>query len=83
MRALNESPISWENGDNMGINVENYKVIYNDVVYNPLNINPIFGEYKGDEKFQKIKFIQMIFINEDGNLVSVEDEAWMFKFVRR
>ena len=67
----------------MGINVENYKVIYNDVVYNPLNINPIFGEYKDNEKFQKIKFIQMIFINEDGNLVSVEDEAWMFKFVRR
>lgn len=67
----------------MGINVENYKVIYNDVVYNPLNINPIYGEYKDDEKFQKIKFIQMIFINEDGNLVSVEDEAWMFKFVRR
>jgi len=31
----------------------------------------------------KIKFIQMIFINEDGNLASVEDEAWMFKFVRR
>lgn len=67
----------------MGINVENYKVIYNDVVYNPLNINPTFGEYKDNEIYQKIKFIQMIFINEDGNLACIEDEAWMFKFVRR
>lgn len=67
----------------MGINVENYKVIYDDMVYNPLNINPIFGECKDNEKFRKIKFIQMIFINEDGSLSSVEDEGWMFKFVRR
>jgi len=67
----------------MGFNVENYKLIYNDIVYNPININPIYGEYKENSKSQKIKFIQMIYVNEDGNLATLEDEAWMFKFVRR
>lgn len=66
----------------MELNVENYKVIYRDIVYNPLSIRPIF-DYKENEKEQKIKFIQMLYINEDGELRSVEDEAWCFKFVRR
>lgn len=66
----------------MELNVENYKVIYCDIVYNPLSIRPIF-DYKENEKEQKIKFIQMLYINEDGELRSVEDEAWCFKFVRR
>lgn len=67
----------------MEINIENYKVIYNDVVYNPISVSPILGERKPNEVFQKIKFIQMLFVNENGELAMLEDETWMFKFVRR
>lgn len=70
-------------GDDMEINIENYKVIYNDVVYNPISVSPILGERKPNEVFQKIKFIQMLFVNENGELAMLEDETWMFKFVRR
>jgi hypothetical protein len=67
----------------MGFNVENYKVIYGDIVYNPINIMPTLKFNEDKTKPTKIQFISMYYINEDGELRFVEDEAWMFKFVRR
>ncbi|MDF2882203.1 MAG: hypothetical protein K0R54_2760 [Clostridiaceae bacterium] len=67
----------------MGINVEEYKVIYKDVVYNPLTITPIFKGNEDFSKSDKIQFIEMFYINEDGELRFISDEAWCFKFVRR
>lgn len=51
-------------------------------VFNVLSINPIFDGMAEQNKF-KIKFIQAMYINEDGEIRMIEDEAWCFKFVRR
>lgn len=67
----------------MNINIEEYKVIYKDIIYNPLTISPIFKCNEDYSKSDKIQFIGMLYINEDGELRYVSDEAWCFKFVRR
>lgn len=67
----------------MPINVEEYKVIYHDVVYNPLSVMPIFKPTEDYSRPEKIQFIEMFYINEDGELRFINDEAWCFKFVRR
>lgn len=67
----------------MGIDMSNYKMIYKDQVFNVVGIVPIFNMNSEDKGFKKIKFIEASVINEDGELAIINDEAWMFKFVRR
>lgn len=67
----------------MGIDMSNYKMIYKDQVFNVVGIVPTFYNDSTNKGFKKIKFIEASIINENGELAIVEDEAWMFKFVRR
>lgn len=67
----------------MGIDMSNFKMIYKDQVFNVININPVFGEGKGDSGIEKPKFINAMCIDENGEIIIIDDEAWMFKFVRR
>ena len=63
------------------INVSNYKVVHGEKVLNALTINSY--EFDGEQyNFEtrnttvKAKFLEVIAINEDGNVVSIYDEAW-------
>lgn len=66
----------------MGIDMSNYKMIYNDRVYNVVGIIPTLDFSEGNG-FKKVKFIEVSVIDEDGELKIIYDEAFMFKFVRR
>ena len=70
----------------MGIDVSKYKVIHSDKVYNALVImNVEMPEWKSSrpEQFTKPKFIEVLVINEDGNIMEIYDEAWTFQFIPR
>lgn len=67
------------------IDISRFKVVHNDRVYNAVALVGIdFGERNGDvEKFVKPVRLRVIVINEDGNLLGIDDEAWMFQFLPR
>ncbi|MBZ9635609.1 hypothetical protein [Clostridium sp. FP1] len=70
----------------MGIDISNYKMIYNDQVFNVVGIIPTIDyleETNRTNKKCKVKFIEASVINENGELQIINDEAFMFKFVRR
>ncbi len=67
----------------MGIDMSNYMMIYKERVYNVINIMPTFKSDDREAGTKKAKMIDAATINEDGELVMINDEAWMFKFVRR
>lgn len=59
-----------------------YKMIYQDQVFNALSIDLILNGNISNSKY-KIKFIRATYIDEDGEVKIIEDESWCFKFVRR
>lgn len=68
------------------MNIESFKVIYNERVINPIDVEPIFKDtspINSDPSISKPKFICITFVDEDGELAVVHDEGWKFKFVRR
>lgn len=67
----------------MGIDMSNYKMIYEDIVYNVVGVIPTIDFNGENNGIKKIKFIEATVINEDGELAIIYDEAMMFKFVRR
>ena len=61
-----------------------FKVVYKERVLRAVCLDDIdFGKNLPPEigKVEVPKFISIIAINEDGNLVSIRDEAWMFQFI--
>lgn len=70
----------------MGIDMSMYKVIHSDKVYNAIAIGmidmPDLKEGKA-EIARKPKFLEVFVINEDGNVMSIYDEAWTFQFIPR
>lgn len=67
----------------MGIDMNNYKMLYKDQVFNVVSIMPTFSGNFDEKGAQKIETIDAFIIDEDGVLKIIRDEAWMFKFVRR
>lgn len=65
----------------MPINMTDYKMIYHDRVYNALQIRIDFRVEKGATP--KPRFIDAVYIDEDGMIKAISDEAWCFQFVRR
>ena len=65
----------------MPINMTDYKMIYHDRVYNVLQICIDFFAKEG--AVPKPKFIEAVYIEEDGMIKILRDEAWCFQFVRR
>ena len=68
------------------INLKGFKVIHGDKVLNALEIlgfDMPEDFYDGEKKkqFTKPRFLEVIAINEDGNIVIINDEAWTFQFV--
>lgn len=70
----------------MGIDLSRFKVVYGDKVLNALSLMNVQRKpedfTKNDEKLiSKPKFIEVMAINEDGNIIIINDEAWCFQFL--
>ena len=68
------------------MNIESFKVIYNERVINPIDVEPSFKDaspINSDPSISKPKYLRITFVDEDGELAVVHDEGWKFKFVRR
>ena len=69
----------------MWTDLSRFKVIHGDKVLNAVALveirmpEGISWEYR--DTIIKPKTIDVLAINEDGNLVSIMDEAWMFQFL--
>ncbi len=69
----------------MNIDLSRFKVLYGEKVFNAISLQDV--RFDEDwEKHQanlinKPKFITILAINEDGNIIEIHDEAWMFQFV--
>ena len=68
------------------IDVSRFKVIHKNTILNAIAIvnvvMPNLSDTERDKKtITKPKFIEVLAINEDGNLVSIHDEAWTFQFI--
>lgn len=69
----------------MPINMTDYKMIIHERVYNVIQIMIDFAPYTENEegKPPKPKFIDAVYIDEDGTIKVLRDEAWCFQFIRR
>lgn len=68
------------------MNIESFKVIYNERVINPIDVEPSFKDtmpVNSDPSISKPNYLCITFIDEDGELAVVHDEGRKFKFVRR
>ena len=66
------------------IDLSKFKVIYQDKVLRAIALDYLeFAETKEIKipACEKPKFIGVLAINEDGQVVSLRDEAWMFQFI--
>lgn len=68
----------------MGIDLSRFKVVHGEKVLNAVALMEVhFGDRSFDEQetIEKPKFIDILAINEDGNIISIHDEAWTFQFI--
>nr|DAD86136.1 MAG TPA: hypothetical protein [Siphoviridae sp. ctGyV19] len=69
----------------MGINISRFKVIHGDKVLNAIALMdvrlPDGVSWDDRDTIIKPKTIEILAINEDGNIVSIMDEAWTFQFL--
>lgn len=69
----------------MGIDLSRFKVVHGDKVLNAIALigvhMPENMDFDNRETVAKPKFIEILAINEDGNIVSIHDEAWTFQFL--
>lgn len=67
------------------ISLVGLKVIHNGIVLNALALRNIKMRAKEEgttrETIEKPIFLEVIAINEDGNIISIYDEAWTFQFM--
>ena len=68
----------------MGIDLSRFKVVHGEKVLNAVALMEVcFDDRSFDkrETIEKPKFIDILAINEDGNIISIHDEAWTFQFI--
>lgn len=69
----------------MGIDLSSFKVIHGDKVLNAIALMDVRLPGKIDWEHRDIivkpDIIEVLVINEDGNIVSIKDEAWTFQFL--
>jgi hypothetical protein len=63
--------------------INGFKVIYDNRAYHCIWIAQEYGEIKQEDTWRKPKFLEVTIINEDGEIRTIRDEAWMFQFVPR
>lgn len=71
----------------MNIDVSRFRVIYEKEVLNAIAIMDIRGNMREERTEEdttyrfKPKFLEIITLDTDGNIVIIRDEAWRFQFV--
>lgn len=69
----------------MGIDISRFKVIHGDKVLNAISLMearmPEDVNWNDRDTIIKPKTIEVLVINEDGNIISIMDEAWTFQFI--
>ena len=69
----------------MDIDLSRFKVIHGDKVMNAVSLIGVemgeIDDFEHRDITVKPKLIDVLAINEDGNLVSIMDEAWTFQFL--
>lgn len=68
----------------MGIDLSRFKVIHGEKVLNAVALMEVrFNnmDYNERKTIETPDFIEVLAINENGNIVSIHDEAWTFQFV--
>ena len=67
------------------ISLVGFKVIHNGIVLNALALRNIKMRAKEEgttrETIEKPISLEVIAINQDGNIISIYDEAWTFQFM--
>ncbi len=67
----------------MGTDMRGFKVVYKERVYNALEMVCEFEEKARRETGEsEPKLLMVLVLNEDGNVKMLEDEAFMFQFMR-
>lgn len=67
-----------------GIDLSRFRVVHGDKVLSALSLTNVwlkFAENNEKETIANPKFIELLAINEDGQIVSIHDEAWTFQFL--
>lgn len=69
----------------MGISLAGYKVIYDEKVLQAVVLMEVQmpENIKLEDQYKKPKFIEILAINSDGNIIAIRDEAWRFQFIPR
>lgn len=69
----------------MGIDISRFKVVHGDKVLNAVALMdvrlPEGVRWDDRDTIIKPKMIEVLAVNEDGNIVSIMDEAWTFQFL--
>ena len=67
----------------MGIDLSRFKVVYDNKVLNALCLQDILFPEGTDYtvRHKKPEIIEVIVINEDGNIEAIRDDAWRFQFI--
>lgn len=67
----------------MNIDLSRFKVVYKEKVYKAVALVEVlfFDSTEWDDIHKKPEFIEILIINEDGNIESLRDKAWMFQFI--
>ena len=67
----------------MNVDLSKFKVIYDEQVLNAVSLQEIvFSDYVDCDDVYKIpKLIEIIAINEDGNIQVLRDKTWKFQFI--
>lgn len=66
------------------IDLSRFKVVHGEKVLNAVALLAFdFGdnEIKESDIYLKPKFLDIVAINEDGNILIIRDEAWTFQFI--
>ena len=67
----------------MNIDLSRFKVVYGEKVLNALSLQEaVFSDtVDWDDIRKKPRLIEIIVINEDGNIEALRDETWRFQFI--
>lgn len=69
----------------IGIDLSRFKVVHGEVVLNAVALTdvrmPRDMDWENRKTIEKPNTLEVLAINEDGNLVSIMDEAWTFQFL--
>lgn len=65
------------------VDLSRFKVVYDNKVLNALSLMEIVfaDNVQMDDIHKKPKLIEILVINEDGNIEVLRDEAWRFQFI--